>query len=279
MADTRDAHGRCWLNTTVSGGLRVATAARSAGIDLQGTTLMVAGEPATPAKVRGITASGAAMFMDYGMGEAGRLAMGCAATDDATDVHLLTDAYAIIPWPRTVRHTGERVSSFHVTGWHPSAPKLLLNVEFDDYGVIEERQCGCPLGELGLHVHLRNIRSYGKLTGEGVTLVGSEMVRILEEVLPSRFGGSPLDYQLTEEEDGSGFTRLWLLVSPDVALPDEEEARTVILDALSHSSAAADVAGAFWRQASTLGIRRCPAYTNARGKQPSIHSPTRLTGA
>ena len=57
------------------------------------------------------------------------------------------------------------------------------------------------------------------MTGEGMTLIGTDMVRILEEDLPRRFGGSPLDYQLMEEEDERGFTRLSLVVSPDVVLP------------------------------------------------------------
>lgn len=72
---------------------------------------------------------------------------------------------------------------------------------------------GCPLEDLGLTDHLRQVRSFSKLTGEGVTLIGSDVVHILEEVLPARYGGSPLDYQMMEVEDEDGFTRLWLLVS------------------------------------------------------------------
>ncbi len=37
----------------------------------------------------------------------------------------------------------------------------------------------------------------------------------------ARFSGTPLDYQLREEEDESGFTRLNLLVSPRVLIPNE----------------------------------------------------------
>jgi len=85
------------------------------------------------------------------------------------------------------------VDAFHFTTLLPTARKLLLNVESDDYGVVETRSCGGPLESYGYTEHLRQIRSFRKLTGEGVTLVGSEMLRILEEVLPARFGGSPLD--------------------------------------------------------------------------------------
>jgi hypothetical protein len=62
------------------------------------------------------------------------------------------------------------------------------------------------------------------------------MLHILEEVLPARFGGSPLDYQLLEEEDEQGFTRLSLLVSPRVALADENAALELIASALQRSS-------------------------------------------
>jgi hypothetical protein len=272
MAAARDAHGRVWLNAPVSGGLRVAIAAREAGLDLRGATFMLAGEPATPAKVRGIHASGATHFTDYGMAEAGRIAVGCVNAREASDVHLLSDAYAVIPWPRTAPHSTERVTSFHISALHPSSPKLLLNVEFDDYGILDERPCGCPLEALGLRVHLRAIRSYGKLTGEGVTLVGSEMVHILEEVLPARFGGSPLDYQMAEEEDERGFTRLTLVVSPRIDLRDHDELRDVVLSSLSRSSAAADMARAFWQQAGTFRVRRAEPRTSARGKQSPLFS-------
>ena len=102
-----------------------------------------------------------------------------------------------------------------------------MNVESDDYGVIEEQSCGCPLECYGYTEHLREIRSFRKLTGEGVALVGSDMVRILEEVLPGRLGGSPLDYHLMEEEDADGFTRLSLVVSPRIEIADEQAARRI----------------------------------------------------
>ena len=85
--------------------------------------------------------------------------------------------------------------------------KILLNVQSDDYGVVEERRCGCH-SKPRLPTHVRGVRSYKKLIGEGVTLVGSDMERVIERVLPARFGGSALDYQLAEEEDARGFTRI-----------------------------------------------------------------------
>ncbi|MGD8276727.1 MAG: hypothetical protein PVH00_01820 [Gemmatimonadota bacterium] len=275
MAEARDAHGGALVNTTVSGGARVGLAAHAAGIDLTGTAFMVAGEPASPAKVRSIRSAGARHFTDYGMAEAGRLGSGCARAQDENDVHVMLDAYAVITWPREVPVAGERLESFHITHLHPAASKLLLNVEFDDYGTLEARACGCPLEALGLRTHLRGIQSFGKLTGEGVSLVGSEMVHILEEVLPARFGGSPLDYQMVEQEDDAGLTRLTLRVHPAVALSAEAAVLEAVHDALARESLAAGVARAFWRQAGTLRVERAEPHVGARGKQLPLYSALR----
>jgi len=266
MADSRDRQGGAVVNTTVSNGVRIADAARAAALDLTGTTLYLAGEPLTPAKARRIAESGARHMTDYGAAESGRIGLGCAMGASESDVHVALDTHAVLTHPREVSSSGEIVSAFHVTSLHPSAPKMLLNVELDDCGILEERSCGCPLEALGLTTHLRSIRSFGKLVGEGVSLLGSEMSHILEDVLPGRFGGSPLDYQLAEDED-DGYTRLVLVVSPRVTLPDEAVVIEVILQALGEINAAADVARAFWQQGRTFRVRRAEPYTTPRGKQ------------
>ncbi|MEW5917891.1 MAG: hypothetical protein AB1762_15925, partial [Gemmatimonadota bacterium] len=136
MVEARNRHGGAVLNTTVSNGLRIALAAKDAGLDLTGTHFMLAGEPATPAKVAAIRASGAKLFTDYGAAETGRIGIGCARGIDASDVHILLDAVAVIAWPRSVPDTDESITSFHMTTLHPAAAKLLLNVEIDDFGVL-----------------------------------------------------------------------------------------------------------------------------------------------
>ncbi len=276
MADAHAKSGGAVLNTTVSGGLRIALAAAQSGIDLAGTHFMLAGEPATAAKVDSIRASGATLFTDYGAAETGRIGVGCARALDESDVHVLLDAFGVIAWPRTVPDTDEAITSYHITTLHPAASKLLLNVEIDDFGILESRACGCSLGALGLTSHLRQIRSFSKIVGEGVSLLGSEMVQILERTLPAKFGGSSLDYQLVEEEDDAGFTRLTLIVSPGVSLPREEDAIEALLAGLRGSSAAADVARAFWQHGHSFRVRRARPYTTPRGKQLPLHSLRRI---
>jgi hypothetical protein len=266
VAETLEAHGACLIRAHVSMALRVCLVAQKAGLDLTGATFMGGGEPPTPAKVREITRSGAHWVPTYFFVEVGAIGLGCARPADGNDLHFLKDSLALIQYPRQVLGSEVTVDAFCFTTLLPTASKLLLNVESDDYGVIENRCCGCPLESYGFTEHLRHVHSFRKLTGEGVTLVGSEMVHILEEVLPARFGGSPLDYQLVEEEDNEGFTRLSLLVSPKVEIADETEVIEVVLESLGQSSVAADLARAIWSQAGTLRVKRIEPISSPRGK-------------
>jgi hypothetical protein len=270
-------HGVCLVNTQVSRALRVSLAAQEAGLDLTGATFMIAGEPPTPAKVRGIERCGARTFPTYGMAECSRVAMGCGQPSSCNDLHLLKDAFAVIQHPRQAPGAQTTVPAYNVTALLHSAPKLMLNVEVDDYGVMERRSCGCPLEELGYDVHLRDMRSFRKLTGEGVTLVGSEVVRILEEVLPARFGGSPLDYQLLEEEDRDGFTRLSLLVHPRIDIASEAMLIETVLNSLQEAGPGPDGAQYVWREANSLRVKRVPPIWTDRGKFMPLHIQKRAT--
>lgn len=264
--ETIQRHGRCLILSAVSRGLRVSLAAQEAGLDLSGATFMLAGEPLTLGKARGIEQSGAHYFTTYGMTEAGRVAMGCAERVDCSDVHLLKDAFALIPYAHAVEGFDVSVPAFHITTVLTSSPKLMLNVEVDDYGIVEERACGCGFGELGLTTHLRGIGSYRKLTGEGVTLLGGDMIRILEQVLPARFGGSALDYQLLEQEDARGLTRLYLLIHPRIPIEDEKAVIEVVMQSLREAGVGADAARATWQMGNSFEVkRRAPIWT-ARGK-------------
>jgi hypothetical protein len=264
--ETVERHGACLINVAVSRALRVCVAAREAGIDLTGAVFVIAGEPPTPAKVAGIRASGARCYTTYGFAEGGRLAIGCANPVSDNDLHLLRDAFAVYTYERRLPGFDITVDALNITSLLLTTPQILLNVEVDDCGTVEERSCGCPLERLGYNLHVRDIHSYGKLTGEGVTLIGSEMTDLLERVLPARFGGSPLDYQLMEEEDKNGFTRLSLLVSPRIEGIRDQEVIETVLERLHSSSLMADSARSVWAQAGTLRVKRMEPVWTGRGK-------------
>jgi hypothetical protein len=245
--------------------VRAAVAAREAGVDLSGAIFCHGAEPPTAAKLAAIRGSGARPVGGYGFAEAGRAGNACLYPVDENDVHFNATHLALIQRPRELPELGVSVGAFHFTSLLPTNPKLLLNVQSDDFGSIEERDCGCPFQELGLKRHLRHIRSFRKLTSDGMTLVGTDMARILDEVLPARFGGGPLDYQLVEEEREAR-TRLFLFVHPRLHIAEEERIVPVVLETLAELGGAATLASAMWRQAQTLELLREAPRLSAGGK-------------
>jgi hypothetical protein len=270
-------HGRCALAMVASRAVRVSVAAQQDGVDLRGVTFVVAGEPVTPAKVDAMRASGATYFTTYGFSEAGRIGRGCCAPASVNDNHLLTDMCAVIAPPQE-QPDGDTAQAFHVTSLLPSSPKILLNVESDDHGILEERACGCPLGRLGFTTHVREIRSSRKLTTEGVTMIGSEMLHVIEDVLPRRFGGSPLDYQLIEEEDERGLTYLSLAIAPSVPIADESAVIPALHAALRRESFGAGHVSKTWLESGNLRVRRMQPLLTARGKLLPLYVRKRHAG-
>jgi hypothetical protein len=275
MADQLEKKRHCVVRTGVSRGVRLALAAQENGIDLTGATIIGGGEPPTPAKVNQVNRSGARYIPNYGMTEAGQPGSGCANPVDGSDVHLFKDSIALFTYPYPVEGLDVSVPAFNLTTLLPTSPKILFNVQTDDYGIVEERHCGCELETYGYTTHLREIRSYSKLTGEGVTLIGTEMLHILNEALPARFGGSLLDYQLMEEEDVQGFTRLSLIISPRVQISDESIVIEYMLKQLSASSSMGDAARVPWQHAGSIRVKRMDPVWTERGKLLPLHIPRR----
>jgi len=264
-------HGACLVRTMVSLAVRVCSAAKEEGLDLTGAIFAVAGEPTTPARLAAITSSGARCFPIYAFSEAGQVGLGCAHPVDGSDVHLYRGAFAVIQHPRRVPGSATIVQAFNFTSLLPAVPKLMLNVESDDYGVLETRACGCPFETHGYMEHMRDIHSFQKLTSEGMTVIGREMIRILEEVLPARFGGNPVDYQIVEEEDHKGLPRLRLNVAPRIHIDDDAQLIAVVLAELGRGSDGSDLTRAIWRQAETFRVTHAEPKATASGKVLPLH--------
>ncbi len=271
MADTIKELGGCYMATYVSAAVRICQAAKKEGLDITGAKFYVAGEPLTEVKRKEIESAGASVCPSYVFTEGGWVGLGCFNPVAADDVHLLKDSLALIQHQREVSYAGVSVDAFLFTSLLPSAPKVLLNVESGDWGVIETRSCGCKLEELGFTDHIHNIRSFDKLTGEGMTVVGTDLVRIIEEVLPAKFGGASTDYQMVEEEDEQGHTKMSLLVSPEVGEIDEAELTQTLLAELGKGKDLQRMMAYFWSQAGTLRVKRMRPVTTARGKLLPLH--------
>jgi hypothetical protein len=58
-----------------------------------------------------------------------------------------------------------------------------------------------------------------------MTFLDTDLTHVLEQDLRARFGGSAVDYQLVETEDGAGVPRLCLLVHPRLGPLDDDAIR------------------------------------------------------
>jgi len=251
-------------------GARAGLAATQAGLDLTGATFLVAGEPVTDDRRRQIEASGARLVVVYGSMDISASGYSCATPQAVDDIHMMTHRCVVYPRPRAAAPGGPVVNALLVSTISPSVPKIAFNTEMGDYARHEIRECGCTLGALGLRTHLSEIRSFEKLTGEGVTFARSNLEQILEQVLPAKFGGTGLDYQLSEEAAPNGAANLVLRVHPALGELDGTAIRALLLASLGGDSVLDQYQARIWRNAGALEVR-CEAPIATRGgKVPPV---------
>lgn len=269
-ADALSRSPGCWVYTFVCSAVRACQAAAELGLRLAGAKFLVTGEPLTERKKAEIEATGAKALPVYGVSEAGAIAGACQRGAASDDCHLFSDGFAAIQHRRPVPLSGVEVDAFLFTSLLPQTPKILLNTETGDYGVLEKSRCGCPLEELGFGEHMHHIRSFEKLTGEGVTFVDCDFMRIIEETLPLRFGGQSTDYQLVECEDERGLTRLHLYVSPRLGPLNDGEVVEVFIQELRRDGFSPrgwlHSGSEMWRQARSVRVVRELPLTTRGGK-------------
>ena len=251
------------LWTAPSAAVRLCRAAEEAGIGLAGARLTLTGEPITPARLAAICRAQVDALPDYGtVDSGGSMTGGCLSPAAPDDVHLFSDLNALIqgagpPFPPR---------ALFVSSLRPTTPFILLNVSMGDSATMAERRCGCPLEALGWRTHLHTIRSYEKLTAGGVTFEDSEIVPLLEDLLPRSFGGGPADYQLVEDEDGEGRPQLCLLIDPAAGPIDPAAVAEAFLDAIGRSSEGKRCMADQWRQAGLPRVERRSPQPTASGK-------------
>lgn len=264
-----DENPRCVVYTFAASAARVCMAASDLNLNLKGARFLVTGEPLTPHKKKEIEAAGAYAVPVYGITEGGVIAAGCNESYEASDhCHLYEDTTAIIPHQCRVPYSDATVGSYLFTNILYESPKMLLNVDMGDYGDVDTGPCACSFGQLGFRTHLSNIRSYEKLTGEGVTFVNTEFVWIIESKLPEAFGGKSTDYQLVEGESQNGIPHLRLLVSPRVGIINDSEVVKTFLRLLERAAGRpwAQSGTQMWNQSGIIRvIREAPMHT-ASGK-------------
>jgi hypothetical protein len=211
------------IMSNVSSAVRVAAAALELELDVSGAQFFVGAEALTEAKQETIERTGASAHARYGMSEIGLIGMACPQMS-GNCVHLMQDSVAAINHRKRAPLSELEVDSLLFTPLKSWAPLVLVNAEMDDAGIISPAQCNCGIKALGFATQVDRIYSYGKLTGQGTTLVGGDVLNILEKRLPERFGGAPTDYQLVERE-GSYQTEIELRVHPRLGVTSEDDVR------------------------------------------------------
>ncbi len=270
LADVLGAGQVPHLVTFVSPALRVCRAAEEDGVSLRGARFTVGGEPLTPARRAVFGRAGVHTVPRYMTAECGYLGYGCLAPGTAGEYHVMADFNALIRAGEAGPGRGLPASAWLVTSLNASAPVICLNVSLGDEADEVPGSCGCPLEALGWRARIRNIGSYEKLTGAGMTFPVRDAIAVLETVLPARFGGSPLDYQLEEIETEGAGAGLRLRVHPRLGSLDEGAVREAFLAALSGGSPALRVMGRQWAAEGFLSVRREAPEATGSGKVPGL---------
>jgi hypothetical protein len=259
------------LYTYASGALRLCQAAADAGTELSGARLTITGEPITASRLAAIEATGATVAVNYGINEAGGfLGYSCLAREEPDEVHFFDDLHALVQVDGEPAGRALPDGALLLTSLCATAPIVLLNVSTGDHASVGTRSCGCSLERYGWTTHVHTIRSFEKLTAGGAAFHQTDVIRVLEEELPARFGGRPTQYQLLEEQADEAGPRLRLLVDPAVGDVDPDAVVDVFLDAMGRG-AADQLDSLVWRHLRAVRVERRVPVRTASGKFQHVH--------
>ena len=256
------AHVVTWASPAV----RLCQAARKAGLGLGHVQFSIGGEPITAAKLATIQATGARAVPRFMAMECGYIAYGCLKPSFPDELHVFDDMLMVVQPEDKGPEFGLPPQALLLTTLRPTAPFILLNVSLGDQAQMMTGACGCPLEKLGWTKHLRQVRSFEKLTCGGMTFMDTDILKILEVDLPERFGGSGFDYQLVELEDSAGVPKIKLVVNPALGPFDPDRVKDFFLEAIGTSSGASRVMSLQWRDGGSLSVERAVPALGPSGK-------------
>jgi len=266
----RKAQGvRCHFNAAASAAVRVAASALEKRLDIAGTVMFTGGEALTDPKRAVIEEAGARPYPQYHSVETGVIGYSCRQMDRGNCVHVMRDSIAVIDYRRKAPLCDTEVNSLLFTTLLPFSSRILVNAEIDDCGVVEPAGCDCVFARAGFTTRIRDIFSFGKLTGLGVTLLAGDLLGILEQRLPERFGGRPGDFQLVESE-GARQTSLCLRISPRLRDARAEDVREFFLRAIGDHSGGTPAAW-MMKHGDALAVCVGEPLTTRTGKVHALH--------
>ncbi len=251
--------------------MRLCLAALDAGLDIAGARLLVEGEPVTEARLAVVRRAGVQAGCRYAAMEAGPIGYWCLAPEAPDEVHVAGDLHAIVQ-PEAPARGHPR--PFFLTSLRPTAPVEMLNVSLGDVAVATSRSCGCPLDRSGWTMHMHTIRSFEKLTVAGMTLPDAAVLGVLDDTLPTRFGGHPTDYQLVEDTTVASGSALRLILHPRLGPLNAGTVVDEFLAGIGQTGSAERVMAETWREAGIVEVERRPPHTTATGKILHVHQLT-----
>ena len=111
----------------------------------------------------------------------------------------------------------------------------------------------------------------GRIALDERTWLARRGVRFTHPALEVEFGGGPGDYQLMEEEDETGQTRLTLVVHPQIEALDETNILARLRAELSQRSRGDRFMTDVWAKSGTFKLKREVPYASPRGKILPLH--------
>jgi len=263
----RGAFIRCGVSTAT----RICSAALDGGHDIAGTLFSTTGEGITPTRRRVFDRAGASAYGRYVISEIGTIGTSCRHVT-GNSVHLFDDTAAVIVHRRPAPFVDAEVNALLLTTLHPDTSRVFINADMEDAGTLHRAECDCAFSRIGYRTIIQDVQSFGKLTAHSMVLGGPPLLRIIEEVLPQRFGGGPGDYQLVEQE-GREQKELRLRVTPRLGTVDVDEVRQVFLQEIK-ALYAGNLSQRVWRATGMFQVERAEPQPTRTGKVHAIHLAT-----
>lgn len=269
IARQKEAGSPSMVSAFVSPAVRMAALATERGWDISGSIFFSGGEVLTPAKTAVLQAAGASVSSRYWVSELGPIGIACSHRLNQDRMHLLHHTVAAIQRDVPAPFGQGNVTAGLLTSVSPWCPSILINAEMGDSFRIKRSSCDCVFGQAGLAWEVSEVSSYTKLTGQGMTLVGNDIIAVLEERLPQLFGGGPGDYQLVERQ-GDTQTELELRVSPRAGASNLPQVRSELIREL-RTVYGGSLATRVWEHSGGLSVAEKEPFATETGKVPPLH--------
>lgn len=257
------------VSSFVSPAVRMAALAKERGLDVEGSIVTAGGETVTDAKLDVLKQAGMRYSSRYWISEIGPIAIGCGNMLNEGRAHLMRNNIALISRIRPQANAETSVEALLFTSVSPLCASIVINAEMGDTATLAPTNCDCSLSQAGLNWEIRDISSYSKLTGQGMTLMGADVAALLEDHLPRRCGGVPADYQLVERH-GAGQTELELRVSPRAAVKDLAIVKREFISGL-RSVYGGSLATRVWEHSGGLTVIEAEPIATPTGKVLPLH--------